>query len=95
MTCDPTHRPVPFSMETPFNSALYLRNLIKAASFIVEETQSHPNLGETGLLDLLTVIQERAEALVQDLGPLDHPELWAVAQAAVNARRECGFDYSS
>lgn len=95
MTDDQPKCRVPFSEETPYARAAYLVGMLKAAQFILENANSHQDLNETGVRDLVALAGERALTLLDEIEPIDHPELWAVAQAAVKERKAAGFSYVS
>ena len=60
MTTDPQ---TPHSEQDAYHRALYLHSMIKAAAHILDTLQGIPELRDTGVRDLVNIIEERADAL--------------------------------
>lgn len=67
MTTEPQTRKTPHSEQNPYHRAIYLHSMIKAAAYILDSLQSVPELRESGVRDLVSIIEERADALTRDL----------------------------
>lgn len=65
----------PHSENNPYHMAIYLHGLIKAATLIVEEHGSSPAT-VTGISALMTIAEERADALSRVLDAPAFCELW-------------------
>lgn len=65
----------PHSEANPYHMAVYLHGLIKAATVIVEEHGSSPST-VTGICALMTIAEERADALARELDAAAFCDLW-------------------
>ena len=68
--------PVPHSEESPYNRACYVAGLIRAASHLYSAT-SYQNVG---LSELLTVLEEKADALSVILSHPSFDKHWSETQ---------------
>lgn len=74
MPFTPPRQP-PHSELNPYHMAIYLHGLLKAASLIIEEHGSAPAT-VTGISALMTIAEERADALARSLDAAAFCDLW-------------------
>lgn len=75
---EPTRTPAkerPHSEANPYHMAIYLHGLVKAATLLVEDHGAATSTN-TGICELLTVIEERADALARELDAPVFGDLW-------------------
>ena len=73
----------PYTESNPYLMAVYLHSLIKVAMHVIEDFPSG-SLAQVGVSGLMTVIEERADALEQALDVGAFCEVWPQVEAWLN-----------
>ena len=74
----------PLSESTPYEMAIHLNALVKAASHLVDQCPPQANVAGTGLPGLLRVIEERTHALQTELDAGVFSEGWEALKHAID-----------
>ena len=80
----------PHSEANPYHMAIYLHGLVKAATLLVEDHGAAPSTN-TGICELLTVIEERADALARELDAAAFCDLWPELDAWLDRDPKLGL----
>lgn len=85
-------RQKPHSEQNPYHMAIFLAEMIKAASHIVDE-YTFPQAQTTGISGLLSVIIERADALSLELDAGVFCDGWPALREAIDRDPKLGLEW--